>query len=319
MRLLDHITLSKFLRILTNKRDRKTGKMVLARSLHSLVYSLIEDEGIDVMEQDWDNLIILDACRYDTFESRYNKFNIRGDIYKVNSKASSSMEFMKKNFSNKILHDTVYVTANPHVEHLEKDIFHRVIPLLDDDFWDSETDTVLPQTVVREAIRAKNEHPNKRLIVHFMQPHYPFLGETGEGVTHRGYNRSQQNPEHDVESIWAQLRYGNSSEDLCDVKRAYEENLDVVLAFVENLVDSITGRTVITADHGNFLGEKLKPTKVREYGHPEYVTSPYLIHVPWFVIDSDERPKIISEVPDDNIEHSDEVVSDRLRSLGYMD
>lgn len=24
-------------------------------------------EGIDVMSEDWDNLIILDACRYDTF------------------------------------------------------------------------------------------------------------------------------------------------------------------------------------------------------------------------------------------------------------
>jgi len=50
------------------------------------------------MQRDWDNLIILDACRYDYFKE-YNE--ISGDLEPVVSKASHSLQFMEKIFQEK--------------------------------------------------------------------------------------------------------------------------------------------------------------------------------------------------------------------------
>jgi len=91
-------------------------------------FSLKFESGKDVMSADWDNLILLDACRYDFFAEENT---IQGDLNRVISKGSRSWEFMKGNFVGRELHDTVYITANPHVGRLEKDIFHTIIPLLE--------------------------------------------------------------------------------------------------------------------------------------------------------------------------------------------
>lgn len=35
-----------------------------------------ENEKFDLMEKDWDNLIILDACRYDYFKKTYKNISL---------------------------------------------------------------------------------------------------------------------------------------------------------------------------------------------------------------------------------------------------
>jgi len=50
------------------------------------------------------------------------------------------------------------------------------------------------------------------------------------------------------------------------VWEAYNENLDIVLTEIEALLDELDGKSVITADHGNLVGERLTgsdPPKVR--------------------------------------------------------
>jgi hypothetical protein len=73
--------------------------------------------GIKVMDEDWDNLIILDACRYDIFKN-HSKF-INQNIEKKVSQGSWTLEFIKSNFVGKSFHDTVYVTSN---------VFSNIIP-----------------------------------------------------------------------------------------------------------------------------------------------------------------------------------------------
>jgi len=41
------------------------------------------------------------------------------------------------------------------------------------------------------------------------------------------------------------------------VWEAYNENLDIVLTEIEALLDELDGKSVITADHGNLVGERL--------------------------------------------------------------
>jgi hypothetical protein len=55
-------------------------------------------DGINVLEEDWDNLVILDACRYDLFKQVND---ISGDLQKRQSQASMTAEFLNRNFAGK--------------------------------------------------------------------------------------------------------------------------------------------------------------------------------------------------------------------------
>lgn len=270
-------------------------------------------EGEAVVDRDWDVLILLDACRYDYF-SRVNEIN--GDLTKIISKGTKTWEFMCENFVGRELHDTVYVTANPHASKLNRSIFHNINILLDQ--WDEDIETVMPDNVVEAAIDARGNYPNKRLIIHFMQPHTPFLGPTADQIRNEinlsGY-RLHCDDSTDALSFYQVVRRGLISKE--QIRRAYTESLQVVLDNVSSLIDHLQGKIAISADHGELLGEPVVPSIGPYYGHPRlYVKE--LCMIPWLEIDSDDRPTIIAEEPihsDSSIDK--ETVESRLRSLGY--
>jgi len=260
------------------------------------------------MDEDWDTLILLDACRYDMFSERAE---LGGTLDSRISLGSTSEEFLDRNFSDGTFHDTVYVNTNAYLPKLGLDTdetFHAVIDLLHD--WDEELGTVHPETVVEAGLKANDEFPNKRLIIHFMQPHIPFIGE---------YGREIQNS-IDYWSVWKPLRTGEASVTLNDVWRAYNENFDFVLARVKTLLDEIGGKTVISADHGNLIGERQGPIPTTySYGHPWGVYSPELVKVPWHVIESGDRRATRKDPPIESSQQSEEIIQDRLQALGYAD
>ena len=128
--------------------------------LQNLWFKYTHPEPIDVMDKDWDNLLILDACRFDYFED-HNE--ISGELTSVVSHGSHSWEFIEGNFIDRKLHDTVYVSANPHTEKLPSNLFHAVEPIYQTE-WNSELGTVLPEDIVTAALQANEQYPNKRLI-----------------------------------------------------------------------------------------------------------------------------------------------------------
>jgi hypothetical protein len=104
------------------------------------------------------------------------------------------------------------------------------------------------------------------------------------------------------------------------VWEAYNENLDVVLAEVEPLLGELSGKSVITADHGNLVGERLGPVPTRrKYGHPYGVHTEELVKVPWFVVEGDARKTVRAEPPveGDGEGISDAELEDKLAALGY--
>jgi len=139
--------------------------------------------GLDVMQEDWDNLIILDACRYDTLEE-HTRFE--GKVQKVVSAGKNSWEFMTANFVGKELHDTIYVTANPYSARINESVFFKLISLIDD--WDENIGTVLPEDVTQKAIEVSENHPDKRLIIHYMQPHTPHIGSIQNDFVQSGFS-----------------------------------------------------------------------------------------------------------------------------------
>lgn len=261
------------------------------------------DRGLRVMELDWDTLVILDGCRYDTFERRNT---IEGELSEVVSGGSSSPRFMEFNFAGGTFHDTVYVTANPYlVRRGLTENFYRDIELWQNQ-WDAELRTVTPETVTEAAIEAHAEHPNKRLIVHFMQPHYPFIGPMGQQIEQGGIL-----DDCDTMRIWDQLRHGKI--DRQRVIEAYEENLDLVLPHVEELIETIGGKTVVTADHGNSFG------RFGVHGHPHGVFISDLVDVPWLEVPGDRRTITAGERVSEDEPTDEDTVSERLADLGYLE
>lgn len=203
----------------------------------------------DLLEAEWDNLFILDACRYDT----YRKYTGRDCNYRI-TKGSNSAEFLEKNFSGKKLDNIIYITGNPHAHasQFEKetgqkaeDIFFKVNHTYVS-HWDEEHHTVMPGSLMAKFKEFREEYPDKRIIVHFMQPHYPFIDSDFDFME---------------ENVWRAVENGNVDGE--QARKAYRMNLAFVYDFLKSKVPQIKGKNVITADHGNLLGEHLL------WGHPE--------------------------------------------------
>ncbi len=139
-------------------------------------------EKVSVMEEDWDYLIILDACRHDYFSKLYPHY-LSGELKKVISPGSSTVEWCKKTFQKKY-NDVVYISANPFVNSKvevlnfnAKNHFLKVVDVWDWG-WNEKLGTVHPKTV-NEAVQSfKDDYPDKRFIIHYLQPHEPYLGHT---------------------------------------------------------------------------------------------------------------------------------------------
>lgn len=172
--------------------------------------------------------------------------------------------------------------------------------------------------------RAATEYPNKRLIFHYIQPHAPYLGSTADQIRAE-FEIAGWNPEHisdgvpeerDRPLIWDLAR--DSKIEWETVRTAYGETLERTLSSVRELVDDLEGRIVISADHGELLGERLIPGGPREWAHPEGLAVPSLRVVPWHVIQDKNRPRIVSDPPKHRTELSETEVNNRLNALGYV-
>jgi len=267
----------------------------------------------DFLNYDWDNLVLLDACRPELF--RQVAPYPADDIRTKTSPGSASPGFMEATYHGRQLHDTVYVTANPYAARIPDGTFHAVENLLDSE-WDSEAGTVYPEAVVRRALEAAEKHPNKRLIIHFMQPHFPFLGKTGT-VIPGGFGHDMDDIDPERAHPWFDKLWGEGADRELLLK-AYYENHEYIVPYVEELLGDLDGKSVITADHANLVGERGFPIPIRLYGHPGELYHPNLTTVPWIEIDGEHaRRTIRADPPKESEDLNDETVEQRLESLGY--
>lgn len=68
----------------------------------------------NIIDESWDYLIILDACRYDYFAKLHKKFFEEKKLEKRKSKGSSTEEWLRKTFKS-YYRDVTYIFANPHI------------------------------------------------------------------------------------------------------------------------------------------------------------------------------------------------------------
>lgn len=281
---------------------------------HTAVYPR-RTGSIDVPSADWDTLVVLDACREDLFAERAD--TTAYDEYRtVTSKGSTTREWVRQNFAGRELGDVVYVTANPYVSQEAGGCFHHLEECWATDF-DQSRKTVPPDAVVDAAIDAHATYSDKRIVVHLMQPHHPFIGEhelsfSGwqiEGESHDG--DANERPYTPWDALWL------GAVDHDDLWRAYGDNLSLALDEVDRLLDAISGKVVLTSDHGNMLGERCFPVPFRVYGHPKGVRCPQLVDVPWAVLQRGDRRHVTREAARSTTDSEREEIEDRLADLGY--
>ncbi|WP_049972909.1 alkaline phosphatase family protein [Haladaptatus cibarius] len=265
-----------------------------------------DEDGVEFFDEDWDNLIILDACRYDTFEKTHK---LPGELQSRQTNSSSTPDFLYTYFDGADLRDTVYVTANPQLYRKRDRVdvkLHKVINIWQDEGWDEEFRTVRPETVTEIAEQAAEEFPNKRIVVHFIQPHYPFIGPTGKKYL-------------DLDSLdfWNRVMAGEVDVPIDVLYKAYEENLEMVYPHVEQLLNTFKGKTVVTADHGEAFGERSWPLPMAEYGHPNGIYIPQLTTVPWLVHQNGDRRTITTGEEGEDMDEVSVDVEQRLQDLGY--
>jgi len=285
------------------------------RELASLVtHSLRSTTDPDpVLDADWDALVLLDACRADLFASVAADADY--DFLPANpgsrtSPASASVEWMETVFGgagDDDLADLAYVTGNPYsASKIDHDRFHSVEEVWRY-AWDDDLGTIPPRPVTDAAIRTGRETTADRMVVHYMQPHFPSVVDREQrsgGVSLDAFGDDEM-------SVWDDLRFGHRSED--DAWRAYRANLERVLGDLDVLFDNLDAeRVVVTADHGNAFGER------HVYGHPGGVDLPVLREVPWCeTTATDTHSHEPAAAGRDDTGEGGDAIEQRLEDLGY--
>lgn len=164
----------------------------------------------------------------------------------------------------------------------------------------------MPDEMAAATIDAHEEYPDKRILSHWMQPHYPFIGADGELADYPA----------DQESIWHDMHRGLVNLD--EVYEAYRKTLVETFPYVKEMLDSVDGKVVVSSDHGNVFGERPWWYPFPVYGHPRNVWMSELVTVAWVVFESERRSITAAK----NVEGSDatadqDVVMSRHEDLGY--
>jgi len=268
--------------------ERTFKKIMTVRNLSEYVYSLkMKQLYTPIMSKSWDNLIILDACRYDAF---LKCCELDGELECHISPAKQSSEFMQYNFNQKsgIYNDTIYVTANKFWP-LNRNSFFEFID--NDDVWDENMGTIPPAPVIERAQKAISNSPNKRLIVHLMQPHSPPINSDGQIIECAGWKPSTVEQDYNPSKppFSDMLRAGTIDREVG--WQAYLECLRYVLNEITPFINNLSGKTVITSDHGWMCGEKPFPIlSTAKYGS---AYAPQTMKIPWFIMPYKNRREII--------------------------
>lgn len=299
------------------------SKEIILRSIERILYrDKVEDYY--VLEEDWDVLIILDACRYDAFAICSKLLNAKGKLEYRISLASHTSEFIRKHFLNShsiaFLKDIVYVSANPMVDAAlgkYRKYFYKYIPIWSF-AWNERLVTVPPWETAYYALKTyiKTIPNNKRMIVHFLQPHGPFIGPiyghiskcfskeiknfikkyivsaTRDSCNKRCKSTMLALLNHYVKPLVKEGMLNgflglNKCFTLEDLVKAYIENLLITLPYVDQLLHTFSGKIVVTSDHGEAFGEYLHELiPIRVIGHFSGIHINALVKVPWYIVEN---------------------------------
>ena len=215
-----------------------------------------------IHETDWNVLIILDACRYDSFKDLY-KNHLKGTLKKAMSPGSNTPEWLAHTWTDK--YDLTYVSGNPYVNtqgvpigrFVARNHFTEIIDVWNLG-WNEELGTVHPEQM-NEATLSTNLKPKS--IIHYVQPHRPYIGRKGR------FSRPGSHFRQDILGLpMPPQKPTQKAPHFHQTKKAYADTLDLVLIYVAELMPQLEGKVVVSADHGELLGERIDGIGPRNIG-----------------------------------------------------
>lgn len=214
---------------------------------------------INPAKENWKTLVILDSCRYDYFK----EVNfIKGKLFKVDTRCSNTHEWYAKYWCNKFHSNTVLVHGIHFVEKFGN-FFARAYRM-----WNYENMLKIDEQI-SFAEKVLKEIGDKRVLIHFLQPHIPFNNPKGKKLLRKLKTSGKGLPEdHDKITIYGN-KYGWN-----EIKEAYKEEIKYVL---KKITDSKIEPDVISADHGIRIGED------KTFRHGAHTN---IVHtVPWLEVE----------------------------------
>jgi len=292
------------------------GKNYMYESSLRFVEPILSQESEYVLNKEWDVLIILDGCRVDLLEEVAEEYDFiekpphntiwSADSYSegwlINNFKKLSRE--QKNKRNSLTH----VTGNPFTETVFKGDEFNILDEVWKYGWDNKEGYLPPNIVTDRAITNYRKNNSQKMIVHYMQPHAPFIGENNMGyhIDTTNFNNVENSISKDTP--WELFRDNKISRD--ELWDAYKNTLHIVLKSVEKLLRNIDAeKVVISSDHGNAMGEW------GIYGHPRHLPVPSLRKVPW--IKTTARNTENYQPKKYNINNKDLNRNEQLEALGY--
>jgi hypothetical protein len=246
----------------------------------------------------WDVLIVLDACRADYFD----RVAPNAGAEAVRAAASCTAGWVRR--ARPVLSGCLYLTANPVVSReLEREPGSVEIVSLWRNLWARLTDRRIPAVhpwAVNGAVLGWHEQGRlngRRIVVHYLQPHSPYVGRTPLPMARWGPSGNALAAECSrLRRPDAAVREGDLSWRL--VRRAYRENLRLAWRAARHLAHRLEGQVVVTADHGEVLGEH-----GGRFGHECHWEFEELFRVPW--------------LPLSGVGADPSAVQEKLEALGY--
>jgi len=298
-----------------------------------LVVTSRQPVGTNVFERDWDVLVILDACRTDALREVQDEYEFLGEIEEMWSLGSTSKEWIEQTFTEEYAEEvanTAYITGNPFANvllgergridygtttgtwiersdmaeslvrdrMLDADDVGHIEPLWGDTKNGEFSSSQKPEPITERTIEAGRTGDYDRIIAHYMQPHSPYFASSESYEELKEYESSpfEAMKQGETERVW----------------NAYIDNLRYVLNSVEVLLQNIDGDVIITADHGELMGDH------RMYYHMPGNPHPKLRKVPWAQTTATDRRSLEPDVVLDGTEGAQQVSEDQLKALGYL-
>ncbi|MFC3959433.1 hydrolase [Halovivax cerinus] len=270
----------------------------------------VTDSGENVFDRDWDLLIVVDACRYDLLCEALDDQSMDRvrSVESARSVNSATPRWMRQTFEGadaSSLAETVYVCGNPYSMYEVPTERFLTVDEVWTYAWDDSLGTLPPRPVTDRAITADRTADPDRLLVHYMQPHCPFVGFDDLS---RKKSADEFGTTIDGLDVWGRLKLGEVER--TDVWDAYRDTLEYVLDDIELLCENVDReQVVLTSDHGNALGE------LGMYGHPPNMPLSCLRTVPWVELTATDtgayEPTMASETT------ATPNTEERLAALGY--
>lgn len=315
-----------------NKENVKKESIKLVRSVFNSFWLAGTSRypiGTNIYAREWDALLILDGCRVDAIDAVSHEYDFIRSVDSIWSVGSSSHEWMAKTFVDKYadkISETAHISTNAFARRVFDDGIYPPYSYttpFDLSSWNvvdkngfcytewltGHVDPYLKDRGIE--VNASAEYPTDRailtgrntdcekLLVHYFQPHRPFIGHL---------NRDE-NLTTEMDNPYEAVEKGKiSTEELWE---SYLNNLRYVLDNISILLNNLDARKVIiTADHGELHGEW------NIFGHPAGVPHPALKKVPWIETTASDE---MTYEPESNVEYQNDYdPEEHLRELGYL-